>query len=92
MSVTDEIKRKITENLAPAHFELVDESHKHEGHAGHNGQGESHFRLLIVSDSFKGQGRIERQQAVYRILQTELNGPIHALSLQTLTTSEYKTG
>lgn len=89
MSVAENIKRKIEEKLAPAKLEIVDESHKHEGHAGHREEGESHFRLLIVSDSFDGLTRVARQRLVFDILSEEMITHIHALSLKCLTTAEY---
>ncbi len=35
----------MTEAFAPESVRVIDESHQHEGHAGHRPGGESHFRL-----------------------------------------------
>ena len=48
----------------------------------------SHFNLTLVSDSFAGMGRVQRQRAVNAVLAAELAGPVHALSIRALTTVE----
>lgn len=88
MSVADSIRRKLTEGLAPLHLEIVDESHRHEGHAGHDGRGESHFRVAVVSAAFEGRSRVDRQRLVYGLLAEEMAGRIHALALVTKTPDE----
>lgn len=86
--VTNRLWNKLETAFTPAVLEIVDESEKHRGHAGHREGGESHFRVLIVSGAFEGQSRVARQQSVYKLLAEELKGPIHALSLKTLTPAE----
>src|SRR5262245_60133391 len=49
MRVQDLITNKLTEAFAPEHLQVIDESHRHEGHAGHRPGGETHFRVHIVS-------------------------------------------
>lgn len=88
MSVADSIRWKLTEGLAPLHLEIVDESHRHEGHAGHDGRGESHFRVAVVSAAFEGRSRVDRQRLVYGLLAEEMAGRIHALALVTKTPDE----
>jgi BolA family transcriptional regulator, general stress-responsive regulator len=88
MSVADTIRRKLTEQLAPVRLELVDESHRHAGHLGTRPEGETHFALTIVSAAFAGMRRVARQRLVYAALAAELAGPVHALSLTTLTPDE----
>lgn len=90
MSIAEQIKRKITESLAPEHLELINESHKHKGHAGDNGTGESHFKLIVVSSKFEGYDRIQRHRMVFTVLNEELNGKIHALSIAAYTPAEYR--
>lgn len=82
MSVADQIKTKLEAAFEPEFLELINESDKHLGHAGHDGSGESHFKLRIVSSRFEGKSRIERQRMVHNILKQELSGPVHALSVQ----------
>ena len=88
MLVRDTIKTKLNEAFAPARLDIEDESHLHAGHAGVPAGGESHFRVTIVSDSFTGQSRSERQRAVHRALKAELDGPVHALALHLIAPGE----
>ena len=87
--VASAMRQKLTASLAPTHLEIRDESALHAGHAGAPGHGESHFRLLIVSEEFSGLSRVARQRRVNDILKAELAGPVHALSMQVLTPDEY---
>ena len=88
MEIANRIREKLTEALSPTRLELVDDSASHAGHAGHDGRGESHFNLVVVSEAFEGQSRVERQRRVYGILAEELADRVHALSLRTLTPAE----
>ncbi len=64
MRLSDLITRKLTEAFAPESVRVIDESHQHEGHAGHRPGGESHFRLYIVSEAFRGKSRLERHRMI----------------------------
>lgn len=88
MQVAERIRNKLAEALAPVRLDIVDDSHRHLGHAGHDGRGESHFRVSIVSAAFAGQTRLERQRLVYRLLDDELRERVHALTLKTQTPEE----
>ena len=88
MSVADTIRDKLTAAFAPRELEVVDESARHEGHAGAQPGGETHFNVRIVSNAFEGLGRVERQRRVYAALADELKARVHALSLTTLTPAE----
>jgi BolA protein len=88
MRVADRIHEKLTAALVPVRLDIADDSHKHAGHAGARPGGESHFSVEIVSAAFEGQNRVARQRIVYDILKEELEGPVHALALRTLTPSE----
>ena len=86
--VRDTIQAKLETGLTPDTLEIVDESHLHAGHSGAREGGESHFRVSVVSREFAGKGRIERQRLVYELLSEEMAGPVHALSLTTLSPGE----
>jgi BolA family transcriptional regulator, general stress-responsive regulator len=88
MSVADTIRRKLTARLAPVRLDIVDESHRHAGHAGARPEGETHFAVTIVAASFGGLNRVARQRLVYGILADELAGRVHALSLTTIAPDE----
>lgn len=88
MAIAEAIHRKLTESLAPARIEIIDESHRHAGHAGARPEGETHFSVTIVAAAFAGCNRVARQRLVYQILAEELATRVHALSLTTLTPEE----
>jgi BolA protein len=88
MSVADTIRRKLTGRFAPTRLDIIDESHRHAGHAGARPEGETHFAVAIVSDAFIGQSRVARQRLVYQTLAEEMSTCVHALSLTTLTPEE----
>ena len=81
MSTRNAIIDKLREAFAPESLEVQDESHLHEGHAGHQPGGETHFRVYIVSQAFSGKGRVERHRMINTTLATELAGTVHALAL-----------
>jgi BolA protein len=82
------IEKKLTDAFAPTRLSVIDESHRHAGHAGARPEGETHFRVEIVSAAFAGQSRISRQKAVYAALAEELQTRVHALALTTRTPDE----
>lgn len=88
MRVEATIRSKLTEAFAPSRLEIVDESHLHEGHVGARPEGETHFRVEIVSAAFDGLSRVARQRQVYSALADELAGPVHALALKTMAPAE----
>ena len=81
MSTKDAIIKKLREAFSPESLDVTDESHLHEGHAGHRPGGETHFRVYIVSPSFEGKSRVERHRMINAALAAELAGSVHALAL-----------
>jgi len=81
MGLDSEIRSKLTTEFAPTHLEVVNESHLHAGHAGDDGTGESHWRVVIRSDHFGDMTRIQRHRAVHAALGKEVIARIHALAL-----------
>ncbi|MGO9675553.1 MAG: BolA family protein [Methylocella sp.] len=82
------IRTKLEAGFSPVLLEIVDESHKHAGHAhaaerpGRAGAaGETHFKVKVVSPAFKGKSLVERHRAINAALATELNAGVHALSI-----------
>lgn len=82
------IEAKLKTGLQPQQLDIVDESHLHVGHKSARAEGESHFRVSIVSELFVGRSRIERQRMVFALLDKELATDVHALSLTTRTPEE----
>lgn len=88
MTMAETIRRKLTEGLNPVRLDVVDDSHRHTGHAGARPGGETHFNVGVVSDAFVGKSRVERQRMVFKLLEAELADRIHALALITRTPAE----
>jgi BolA family transcriptional regulator, general stress-responsive regulator len=82
LPVKQTITNKLLETFAPESLDVIDESHLHEGHAGHRPGGETHFRVHIVSPAFEGKSRIERHRMINSTLATELAGSVHALAIK----------
>ena len=85
MNVQASIESKLMAGLAPRHLEVVNESHKHSVPPG----SQSHFKVVIVADAFEGKRLVGRHQSVNALLAEELEGPVHALSMETLTAEEW---
>ena len=81
MRTQDVITEKLIKAFAPQNLDVVDESHLHAGHTGHRPGGETHFRVHIVSEAFRGKSRIERHRMVNETLSGELAGGVHALAI-----------
>jgi BolA protein len=81
MLVKTRISEKLAAAFAPQSLDVVDDSHKHEGHAGHRPGGQTHFSVHIVSEAFRGKSRIERHRMINQTLSGELSGGVHALAI-----------
>lgn len=80
-SRVDAIRAALTAALAPTELDVVDDSHRHIGHAG-AAQGHGHFSVRIVSAAFSGMTPIARHRAVYAALGDLMRTDIHALSIR----------
>jgi BolA protein len=80
MTVKDEIEARLSAAFTPERLEVVNESHRHAGHAGDDGSGESHFRILIRASAFAPMSRVARHRAVHHAL-GDLNQRVHAIAL-----------
>jgi BolA protein len=81
MRTADVITRKLTATFAPESLRVEDESHQHEGHAGHRPGGQTHYRVYIVSEAFRGKSRIDRHRMINQTLAQELAAGVHALAI-----------
>ena len=79
-SIQKEIEKKLKGVFSPTYIKVKNLSSMHAGHVGDDGSGESHFSIDIVSASFEGVGRIDRQRMVYDALSDEMK-IIHALTV-----------
>lgn len=86
MSVADTIEMKLDGALSLQHLEVINESDNH--NVPENS--ETHFKLVIVSETFGDKKLIQRHRVINGLLEEELSGPVHALSLHTYTPAEWK--
>jgi intracellular septation protein len=82
-SRTQRLRERLESRFAPAQLTVEDESHLHEGHAGAAG-GQGHFRIRIVSESFRGIPSVARHRLVYAAVDDLLKTDIHALAIEAL--------
>jgi BolA protein len=88
MSVTDRLREKLMIALQPTRLDVVNESEMHAGHRNSPGTGDSHFRVLVVSEAFAAKSRVDRHRMVNELLKDEIAGGIHALALAPLAPGE----
>lgn len=88
MNVRETIEKKLISAFPGAEVEVVDDSHKHAGHAGARPEGETHFHVSLISAAFVGQSRVDRHRRVMDLLRAELDGPVHALAISARTPEE----
>lgn len=81
---------KLNRALQPEHLEVVDDSHRHAGHAG-AADGRGHFTVLVTSPKFAGLGTLTRHRLVYDAVGDMMTTDIHALSIQALAPGEAAT-
>jgi BolA protein len=77
--VLDQIRERLQVAFAPTELEVLDEGHKHAGHAG---EGQGHFHVRIVSAAFAGQPPLKRHRMIYQIMDDLMKHGIHALSIE----------
>src|ERR1044072_7181596 len=92
MRMNEIITEKLTAAFVPQSLRVVDESHLHEGHAGHRPGGETHFRGYIVSEAFKEKSRIERHRMVNAAVASELAARVPGLAIRANAPGEAQPG
>lgn len=84
MTVATAIEQKVRTELQPIMLQLENESHQHAGR-----RTDSHFKLVVVAEAFRGLSKVKRHQRIYQVLRQELQGPVHALALHLYTPEEW---
>lgn len=84
MSLQNRIQLKVEHEVKPQYFDLINESHMHSGPAT-----DSHFKLIVVSETFSGLSAVKRHQRLYALLADELRDGVHALALHLYTPEEW---
>ena len=83
LSRAERLRQKLVVRFEPLHLSVEDESHHHAGHAGAAG-GQSHFRVRIVAEAFRGMSPVARHRLVYAALDDLLKTEIHAIAIEAL--------
>ena len=79
--VKKNIVSKLKKHLEPSFIEVIDESHLHANHNPDAKNGGTHFKIKIISNTFKDKSKIEKHRIVHEILDYELKNGVHALTL-----------
>ena len=80
------IRSKLSDSLEPEHLEVLNESHMHKVAPG----SETHFRVVVVSEKFRGESRVGRHRMINALLSEELSGGVHALAIETYVSEQWK--
>lgn len=89
MATADKIRQVLETELEPQSLEIIDESDKHRGHSGWRASGETHFKVTIISDRFKGMDLLGRHRLVLSVLQVVMSeSGLHAISIFAKTPEE----
>ena len=75
------IKTRLQQAFAPTYLEVIDESDKHIGHAGHQGGGR-HFAIIISAAKLENSSRIEAHRKIYALFEDMIPAKIHALKIK----------
>ena len=89
MLVQHELEQKLRDAFQTVHIEVLNERHLHGGAPRDpNRVRETHYKAVIVAETFAGKGRVQRHQLVYKAL-GDFMTRIHALGLHTFTPAEW---
>lgn len=80
MNVLEIIRVRLQGVFSPMVLDVIDDSHKHVGHAGSKDSA-GHFTVKIKADCFVGQPRVMVHRQIYRVLDDLIPHPIHALGI-----------
>ncbi len=80
----------LSEAFSPIHLKVTDESALHQGHTDMDSPHESHFRIEIVSHSFREKSRLMRHRLVFQTIQVVFHQGVHALAVSAYTPEEYR--
>lgn len=84
--VQSSIQKKLVDSFDPSHLEVINESYMHNVPKG----AETHFKVVVVSDKFVNQPLLKRHQMINNLLQAELEGGVHALSIVAKTPDQWE--
>ncbi len=82
MGLEQQISEALQNGLSPTQLQVINESHLHAGHAGDDGSGESHWRVVLAVPTLDGQSRLARHRAVHAALGPDIIARLHALAIE----------
>ena len=84
------IQEALSKELSPTVLEVINDSARHAGHAGHveaGGGNQTHFKINIESERFEGMKQVDRQRMVYDLLADVFKDGVHSVTMTTKTPS-----
>ncbi|KAL0129386.1 hypothetical protein PUN28_004230 [Cardiocondyla obscurior] len=85
--VESSIRGKLEAALRPLHCDVINESYMHNVPKN----AETHFKVVVVSEKFDKLPLIKRHRMINQLLQEELQGGVHALSIVAKTPEQWET-
>jgi len=82
MGLETEINAALDSAFTVTKLDVINESHLHAGHAGDDGSGVSHWKVVIAAPEFAEMSRLARHRAVHAALGPGILGRLHALALE----------
>jgi BolA protein len=75
------LHERLTKAFQPDLLEIIDDSDKHVGHAGHGGGGR-HFTIKISAAGLNDKSRVDAFREIYALFTDLIPDEIHALSIK----------
>lgn len=79
----ERMQQMIQDALKPEQLEVIDDSHKHIGHAGAK-EGKGHFTVVIKSEALDGKRMLQQHRMIYEALGDMMETDIHALAIKVI--------
>ncbi len=76
------IETRLNDAFAPQALSVIDESHHHHGHAGWREGGETHFRVKVTAEAFRGLSRVDTHRRINAALADAFDRGLHALAIE----------
>lgn len=83
----ERIIKTLEDEFLPHFLEVKNNSHLHQGHAGDNGTGETHFEVIISASSLDDVTRVNAHRKVNAVLKSQFDKGLHALEIKIIKTA-----
>lgn len=84
MNIQENIENILKENLDIIELNVINDSYKHQGHAGDDGSGETHFTIQIKAGELIDLSRVKQHRKINDLIKPLMDHGLHALSIQVL--------